>query len=147
MALLLSTTVICLLGLIYFGSAAAFNSFTGATCICLSASFGSPVLVSLLGRRKSIQNSPYPLGRWGLLINVIFVSWMFVSFVLFSMPTQLPVTLASASVVFMGFAVISLFWYAVRGRKFYTDHLLGILFRSLRVVSLMDLAVKRMNRG
>jgi hypothetical protein len=39
------------------------------------------------------------------------------------MPTAIPVTAVSmnyASVVFMGFASISVFWYVVRGRKSFT---------------------------
>ena len=39
-ALLLSFLVDCLLGLIYFGSTAAFNSFTGVATLSLNASYG-----------------------------------------------------------------------------------------------------------
>lgn len=39
-ALLLSFVVDCLLGLIYFGSTAAFNSFTGVATLSLNASYG-----------------------------------------------------------------------------------------------------------
>ncbi|OAL67336.1 GABA permease [Trichophyton rubrum] len=64
--IILSTLVDCLLGLIYFGSAAAFNSFTGVATICLSTSMNY------------------------------------------------------ASVVFAGFASISVVWYFVRARKAFT---------------------------
>ena len=43
--------------------------------------------------------------------------------ILFCMPTAIPVTPTTmnyASVVFMGFASISVFWYIVRGRKSFT---------------------------
>ena len=45
-ALVLSTIIDCLLGLIYFGSTAAFNAFTGVATICLSCSYGIPIPVS-----------------------------------------------------------------------------------------------------
>lgn len=117
--LLLSTAVICSLGLIYFGSAAAFNAFTGATCICLSASFASPIFVSLLRGRRLVQHSSFSLGKWGYFLNAVSVCWVMISFALFSFPAQLPVTTSSmnyTSVVFIGFAVISLVYYVFRGR-------------------------------
>ena len=40
--LVLSVAVNCLLGLIYFGSSAAFSSFTGVATICLCTSYGGP---------------------------------------------------------------------------------------------------------
>lgn len=119
-ALLLSTLVICSMGLIYFGSAAAFNAFTGATCICLSASFVSPVLISLLRGRRLVKHSTFSLGKWGYLLNLVSVCWVAVAFVLFSFPAQLPITPSSMNytgVVFVGFATISVVYYVLRGRK------------------------------
>lgn len=119
-AAMLSTLVICSMGLIYLGSEAAFNAFTGATCICLSASFVSPVCISLLRGRRLVQHSTFSLGRFGYILNLISVCWVAVAFVLFSFPAQLPVTPSSmnyTSVVFVGFATISVVYYAVRGRR------------------------------
>lgn len=45
--LVLSVTVNCLLGLIYFGSPAAFSSFTGVATICLCTSYGGPGMLRL----------------------------------------------------------------------------------------------------
>ena len=120
MGLILSSVVICLLGLIYFGSKAAFNAFTGATCICLSSAFVAPILISLLRGRKLVQHSTYNLGRLGFWLNLTSVCWVIIAFALFSMPAQLPVTASSmnyTSVVFVGFATISFGWYLVWGRK------------------------------
>ncbi|KAK6402892.1 hypothetical protein LTR95_019016, partial [Oleoguttula sp. CCFEE 5521] len=68
--LVLSTLVDCALGLIYFGSTAAFNSFTGVATICLSCGYGLPILVSVLRKRKMVQHSTYPLGKFGFAINI-----------------------------------------------------------------------------
>jgi len=82
-ALLLSTIVCALLGLIYLGSSAAFNAFTGVATICLGCSYAFPVLCSLLRRRKMVKNAPYSLGRFGYFINITTVVWITFSIVLF----------------------------------------------------------------
>lgn len=118
--LVLSTTVDCLLGLIYFGSSAAFNSFTGVATICLSTSYGLPILVSVLRGRKHVKNSTFSLGKFGFAINILTICWICLAVVLFCMPVSLPVEAATmnyASVVFAGFATISVVWYFIRGRK------------------------------
>ncbi|CAK4029903.1 gaba permease [Lecanosticta acicola] len=121
--LVLSTVVDALLGLIYFGSTAAFNSFTGVATICLSTGYGLPILVSILRGRKMVRHSTFSLGKFGFTINVICLAWICLAIVLFCMPVSLPVTASSmnyASVVFMGFAAISIAWYFIRGRKDFT---------------------------
>lgn len=117
---ILSTTVDCLLGLIYFGSEAAFNSFTGVATICLSTSYGLPILISVLRRRQALKNAPFSLRHFGYIINIIAICWILLAIFLFCMPVSLPVTASSmnyASVVFAGFATISVTWYFVRARK------------------------------
>ncbi|KAG8932771.1 hypothetical protein FRC03_003310 [Tulasnella sp. 419] len=121
-ALVLSTVVDCLLGLIYLGSSAAFNAFTGVATICLSVSYGIPILVSLIRGRKLVRNATYSLGKFGFIINIITVLWITFAIVLFTMPTAIPVTPTTmnyASVVFAGFTLISAIWYAVWGRTNY----------------------------
>ncbi|KAH8716841.1 amino acid permease-like protein [Phaeosphaeriaceae sp. PMI808] len=122
-ALVLSTVIDMLLGLIFFGSSAAFTSFTGVATICLSTSYGMPILISVLRGRQAVKNSSYSLGRFGYAINIAMIIWICLAVVLFCMPVSLPVTAATmnyASVVFAGFALISVVWYFVRGRKVFT---------------------------
>ena len=119
-AILLTTIVNALLGCIYFGSSAAFNSFTGVCTVCLSTSYGLPILVSVIRGRRAMAGAPYSLGMFGLFINCVAVGWIGFSIVIFCMPVAIPVTASSmnyASVVFSGFAAISFFWYALYGRK------------------------------
>nr|POE53308.1 amino-acid permease bat1 [Quercus suber] len=121
--LIVSTIVDCLLGLIYFGSTAAFNSFTGVATICLSCGYGLPILVSVLRGRKMVQHSTFSLGKFGYVINLICLVWITLAIVLFCMPVSLPVTPSTmnyASVVFAGFASVSMLWYFIRGRKDFT---------------------------
>ncbi|KAM5512951.1 amino acid permease [Fusarium oxysporum f. sp. phaseoli] len=122
-ALILSTVVDCILGCIYFGSSAAFNSFTGVATICLSSSYGVPVAVNMVRGRKIVKHSPYPLGKFGPIINGICVVWIVFSIVIFCMPVSLPVepgTMNYASAVFAGFAAIAIVWYAAYARKNFT---------------------------
>lgn len=117
---ILSFLVDCLLGLIYFGSEAAFNSFTGVATICLSTSYGMPILISVVRRRRLVRDSPFSLGKFGYAINLLAVSWIALAVALFCMPVSLPVdpsTMNYASVVFAGFASISVAWYFIRARK------------------------------
>ncbi|KAI1338269.1 gaba permease [Xylariaceae sp. FL0016] len=123
-ALTLSTIVDCLLGLIYFGSSAAFSSFTGVATICLSASYGLPILVAVLTGRKKLQHASFSLGKFGYVINITTLLWIILAIFLFCMPTNLTGLSASsmnyASVVFAGFGAISIIWYFAWGRKHFS---------------------------
>lgn len=121
--IILSTLVDCLLGLIYFGSEAAFNSFTGVATMCLSASYGLPILISVIRRRKLVKGAPFSLGKFGYAINIATICWISLAMFIFCMPVSLPVTASDmnyASVVFSGFATISIVWYFIRARKAFT---------------------------
>ena len=110
-AFLLSTAVQVLLGLIYLGSSAAFNAFSGVGVICLGASYAMPVAVSLAGGRRilvgrsseggySSAEKLFSLGRWGTAVNALAVLWIAFAIVLFCMPAVVPVTKVSMSECF-----------------------------------------------
>ncbi|RKF65900.1 Amino-acid permease BAT1 [Erysiphe neolycopersici] len=122
-AVLLTATVNCILGCIYFGSTMAFNAFCGVATICLSVSYGIPILISLIRRRKLVKNSTYSLGKFGYVINSISVIWIMFAMFLFSLPTTIPTSTTSmnyASAVFAAFALVSFLYYIIQGRKSYT---------------------------
>lgn len=121
--LVLSTVIDCILGCVYFGSSAAFNAFTGVATICLSCSYGIPILVSLIRGRKAVRHSTFSLGKFGFAINIVTVIWIFFAIILFCMPNAIPVSTTSmnyASVVFVFFAAVSVIWYIISGRKNFT---------------------------
>ncbi|GAP90952.1 putative amino acid permease [Rosellinia necatrix] len=121
--MMLSMVVQIALGLIYFGSAAAFNAFSGVGVIALTAAYSVPIVVSMLENRKTVATGPFYLGRIGWFCNIVSISWTLLVIPLFSMPTTVPVIdpgLANyAPVVFVGFTLISLGWYIAWGRKNY----------------------------
>lgn len=72
-AMMLCMVVEILLGLIYFGSTAAFNGFSGAGVVFLTISYVMPVFVSLITGRKSLKNGHYDFGVFGVFCNVVAI--------------------------------------------------------------------------
>lgn len=72
-AMMLSMAVQIILGVIYFGSPAAFNAFSGVGVICLTASYATPVAISLLSGRKQVRKGKFYLGPLGTVCNVVTV--------------------------------------------------------------------------
>ena len=120
-ALVLTTVVQMLLGIIYIGSSSAFLAFVSVGVQALAVSYAIPIIVSLLHRRKEVNSARWTLGPlFGTIVNVLAVSWITFEVVLFSMPTALPVTEVTmnyASVVLVGFLALAGMWYALHARK------------------------------
>jgi len=121
-ALLLSAGVQILLGLIYFGSTAAFNAFSGAGVIFLTVSYAVPIAVSLFGGRAHVKTGPFYLGAFGTFCNVLALVWSCLALPLFCMPSYLPVareTVNYAPAVFCGVVALAAAWYWAWGQKHY----------------------------
>ncbi|KAF2728601.1 amino acid transporter [Polyplosphaeria fusca] len=121
-AMMLSMVIQILLGLLYFGSAAAFNAFSGVGVICLTLSYACPIASSLFTGRKQVAEGSFHLGVLGLFCNVVALGWSLLAIPLFCMPTTIPVTadlMNYASVVFFAFFIIATAWYFVWGKKNY----------------------------
>lgn len=120
-ALVLTTFIEMLLGLINLGSSSAFLAFVSVGVISLAVSYAIPITISLFHMRKEVNSARWTMGRYlGLVVNLLALAWIAFEVVLFSMPTALPVTEVSmnyAVVVFTGFMVLSAIWYAVYARK------------------------------
>jgi len=121
-AMMLSMVVQIVLGLIYFGAAAAFNAFSGVGVICLTLSYAAPIFVSLITGRKQVKEGEFHLGALGTFCNVMALAWSALATPLFCMPTfraVTPATMNYASVVLAAVVVISTIWYFVWGKKNY----------------------------
>ena len=70
-SMMLSMVVQIILGLVYFGSTAAFNAFSGVGVICLTVSYAVPIACSLLNGRSHIRHGNFDLGVLGLVCNII----------------------------------------------------------------------------
>ncbi|KAI3528304.1 amino acid permease [Colletotrichum paranaense] len=121
-AMMLSMVVQIILGVIYFGSSAAFNAFSGVGVICLTASYAIPIGISLFNGRTHLVGSPFNLGKFGVAANVISLAWSALAMPLFCMPTFVPVTPTTinyAPAVFVAACLISGGWYFAWGKKNY----------------------------
>lgn len=120
-ALVLTTVVQMLLGLINLGSSSAFLAFVSVGVISLAVSYGIPIAISMGNRRRDVNGARWTMGKAvGWVVNAVALLWIAFETVLFSMPTVLPVTESSmnyAIVVFLAFMAMSAVWYAVYARK------------------------------
>ncbi|KAH7123379.1 amino acid/polyamine transporter I [Dactylonectria estremocensis] len=121
-AMMLSMAVQLLLGLLYFGSTAAFNAFSGVGVICLTVAYATPIAISLATGRKQVKTGQFYLGKLGTIANVISIAWTLLVIPLFCMPTTIPVTadrVNYAPVVFVFAVLVSGGWYWAWGHKNY----------------------------
>lgn len=72
-AMMLNMVLEILLGLIYFGSTAAFNGFSGAGVIFLTIAYCMPIAVSVIGRRKALHNAVYNFRGFGWFCNIVAI--------------------------------------------------------------------------
>ena len=73
-ALVLGMIIELLLGLIYFGSSAAFSAFSGVGVIFLTLSYTSPIACSFFLRgRKDLKHASYNLGYLGVFCNLVCI--------------------------------------------------------------------------
>ena len=72
-AMMLSMVVQIILGVIYFGSSAAFNAFSGVGVICLTTSYAAPIAVSVAEGRQAIREGNFYLGPIGLVCNIVAI--------------------------------------------------------------------------
>lgn len=82
----------------------ALSVMAALSTVALYASYGLPVLLGLLARRRGWPRvGPWTLGRWGALTNVVAVAWIVFMVVLMSLPPNglAGVTLASTCVVLL----------------------------------------------
>ena len=90
--------------------------------IALAVSYAMPIGISLLwNKRVEVSQARWNCGPViGPVVNTVALLWITFEVVLFSMPTALPTTaifMNYASVVFVGFGVISAVWYFIYARK------------------------------
>lgn len=71
--MMLSMVIQIILGLIYFGSPAAFNAFSGVGVIALTAAYSVPIVVSMLENRKTVKTGAFYLGKLGWVCNIVSV--------------------------------------------------------------------------
>lgn len=119
-----------LLGFIYLGNTTAFNAILSMAILGLYTSYLIPIVYMMMYGRQyypvtasGMKFGPFRLGKvGGLIVNSIAVAWLLVAIVFSTFPSYEPVTQQNMNyslVVMVGWMVIGLAYYFVRGRKTY----------------------------
>lgn len=85
-ALFLLMVVCGILSLISLVSSSAFNSFLGASVVCLAIANGLPILSLVLNKRQKIKGSAFRLRKFGWIVNLLSLFWIAFLFVILCMP-------------------------------------------------------------
>ncbi|KZF21759.1 amino acid permease, variant [Xylona heveae TC161] len=120
LVVILSTCLNC----IGIGSSQTVVAIFNITAPALDLSYIAVILARRVYERQvKFIDGPYSLGRWGLPINAVAISWVcFISVVLFFPPTK-PVTAANMNYAVCVAAFIGVFalsWWWIGARKKYT---------------------------
>ncbi|KAB8278901.1 amino acid transporter [Aspergillus minisclerotigenes] len=116
--------VIIIYGLIYIGSAAAFNSFISMSILSLNLTYALPQAILLIrGRERVLPNRPFNLGRhFGPICNAFSILWVLLITIIFCFPTSIPTTVASmnyVSVIIVGISFLILVsWWGGKRKTF-----------------------------
>lgn len=102
-----SCFIVGLLGLLYLGSTAAFNSMVTACIVLLYVSYAVPIICLLIRGRNNIHHGPFWLGKWGLAANIIVLAWTLFTIVIYSLPSVYPVKVGSK---YPPFLCANVFW-------------------------------------
>lgn len=131
-AILLTTAFLALLGLINIGSTAAFNAIVSLAVLGLELSYLVPICF-LLYRRLALPDSltygPWRMGRLGIFVNVLSITFLIFTCVFLPFPAYQPVTAQNmnyASVVFGAVCIFSGVYWFVRGRQEYQGPLVPL---------------------
>ncbi|KAL7792845.1 amino acid/polyamine transporter I [Trichoderma afarasin] len=123
-ALILTSVVVIIFGLIFLGSSSAFNAIISASVVTLDLSYGLPIAVNCLQGRRKLPERKWVLPSWfGWTADIISLTYIALTTVLFVFPPVLPVTGSNMNYCIVAFAIIiaiSLFQWIIDGRKNFT---------------------------
>lgn len=111
------------IGCIYMASTTAYNAMVTGCIVFLLCSYAVPVVFLLIKGRNNIKRGPFWMGTYGLICNIVLISWTIFTTVFFSFPAVMPVTAGNMNYVSVVVAVFGLYaviyWFA-RGKYKYT---------------------------
>ncbi|GAB1214271.1 hypothetical protein ATERTT37_003433 [Aspergillus terreus] len=131
-AVLATSVVMVLLGLINIGSTTAFNAIISLAVFGLHVSYLVPV-VFMLWRRLAppelLTYGPWKLGRLGIATNIISLIYLTYTSVFMVFPPYQPVTAVNmnyASLIFGAVLIFSGVYWVYKGRKVYEGPQVGL---------------------
>jgi len=111
-----------LLGCLYLGSTAAFNSFVSGGILLQCITYSLPVILLWVRGRKNIKPGPFWCSRFGPIANAVTVIWSLVALVFYSFPWYQPVEASAmnyVSCVIVAMLLFSGLYWVVYGKKTY----------------------------
>jgi choline transport protein len=85
-----------ILGLIVLGSNYAFQAIVSCGGVCIQVGYVIPIIVLLIRGRKILPPHPnFDLGRFGLFINIVSISWSLLIITMMFFPMYVPIDLTS----------------------------------------------------
>ncbi|KAL1583925.1 hypothetical protein WHR41_07354 [Cladosporium halotolerans] len=123
-AVLISLTVTTLLSLINIGSTAALNAILALTSVSLLTSYIIVIGVVLLKRlrKQPLPHARWSLGKWGMLVNILALCYLFAIYVFAFFPAvsnPTAVDMNYAIVIFGGIITFAVVYYFIYGHKQY----------------------------
>ncbi|KAJ6783026.1 hypothetical protein PWT90_01848 [Aphanocladium album] len=122
-ALILTSVVVVIFGVINIASTNAFNAIISAAVVTLDLSYGIPIAVNCLQGRKALPDRDWKLPTWlGWTCDIIALSYIAITTVLFVFPPERHVTGSNMNYCIVAFAIIlaiSIFQWIIDGRKNY----------------------------
>ena len=132
-SILCSTMISLLLALINIGSYVAFNAFTRLVIAGFHSSFLVAASLTLLKRLTKqdvpVRWGPFTLGRAGIPVNVFSIAYSIIGIFFSFWPPSInptPTSMNWSVAVYGGVLLLSLAFWAVHGRNFYTGPILEI---------------------
>ena len=122
-ATVFTATFLALLGLLNIAATTAFNAILSLAVVGIYLSYLLPVVLMLRVRIKNperIRYGPWKLGRWGVPLNVIAISYTSFTSAIMVFPPYQPVTASNmnyASVVLGGVVVLGICYWFLKGRE------------------------------
>ncbi|KAE8379357.1 amino acid/polyamine transporter I [Aspergillus bertholletiae] len=123
-ALGLTTVVVIIFGLIFLGSSSAFNAIISSSVVALDLSYAIPIAVNCIRGRKTLPDRKFQIpNAIGWVIDMVSLSYISLTTVLFLFPPSRPVTGSSMNYCIVAFGIIllvSVVQWIVDGRKNFT---------------------------
>jgi choline transport protein len=144
-ALFANAFVVFIMGCVYLGSTAAFNSIVATSLILMHITFAIPAALKMLRQRAPAllpEKSPgwsWNLGLWGWVFDSITVAWSVMTLIFYCFPTTTPTAGSTANYAAAVLAVMALFavvnWFAY-ARKHYKGPRVNLeRFRDARLLT------------
>ncbi|KAF7554873.1 hypothetical protein G7Z17_g2594 [Cylindrodendrum hubeiense] len=129
-AIIVTTVILMLLGLINIGSTTAFNAILSLAVVSLQISYLMPIILVLWRRIASPETltwGPWRLGKAGIAVNAIAVFYLIFTSVFAVFPPYQPITpqnMNYASLVLGATLLFGLFYWPFRASKRYAGPLI-----------------------